>query len=440
MTSSRRLVGSSLAASGVAVLVLVVGLMGSVGTAAAGGTTSPTGTAVATSPPAATSTTAATSPPAAPGTTSATPTSATSSTASTVVTTSTVPPGADRSGIVWLCRPGLASNPCISNLTTTVVGPSGASHEQRTPVPKNPPIDCFYVYPTVSAQTTVNANLDIDPQERAVANLQASRFSADCRVYAPMYPQVTLSALGGGATQANLLIAYNGVLAAWKDYLANYNKGRGVVFIGHSQGASMLIRLLKSQVDPKSAVRKQMVSALLMGGNVTVPIGKTVGGDFKHIPACRSMVQIGCVVAYSSFLDPPPANSLFGRVGAGVSLLTGDGPNPKLQVLCVDPASLSGGTGTLQTYAPTGTILGSIGSGSYTPWVESLDQYSAHCQYTDGISWLQVNVIPHAGDTRPAVTQSLGPTWGLHLDDVNLALGNLVSLVKSQAEAYASAH
>lgn len=409
MMSSRRLTGRGLVASGVAVLVLVVGLVGSVGTAVAMGTTS------------------------------ATPTTATSPTASQVVTSSTVPPGADRSGIVWLCRPGLASNPCISNLTTTVVGPSGASHEQRTPVPKNPPIDCFYVYPTVSAQTTVNANLDIDPQERAVANLQASRFSADCRVYAPMYPQVTLSALGGGATEANLLIAYDGVLAAWKDYLANYNKGRGVVFIGHSQGASMLIRLLKSQVDPKPAVREHMVSALLMGGNVTVPMGKTVGGDFKRIPACRSTVQIGCVVAYSSFLDPPPANSLFGRVGAGVSLLTGDGPNPKLQVLCVDPASLSGGTGTLQTYAPTGTILGSIGSGSNTPWVESLDQYSAHCQYTGGISWLQVNVIPHPGDTRPAVTQSLGPTWGLHLDDVNLALGNLVSLVKSQAKAYASA-
>ena len=308
--------------------------------------------------------------------------SATSPTASPVITNSTVPPGADGSGIVWLCRPGLASNPCISNLTTTVVGPDGASHEQRTPVPKDPPIDCFYVYPTVSAQTTVNANLDIDPQERAVANLQASRFSTDCRVYAPMYPQVTLSALGGGATQANLLIAYDGVLAAWKDYLAKYNNGRGVVFIGHSQGASMLIRLLKSQVDPKPAVRKRMVSALLMGGNVTVPIGKTVGGDFKSIPACRSTVQIGCVVAYSSFLDPPPANSLFGRVGAGVSLLTGDGPNPKLQVLCVNPASLSGGSGTLQTFAPTGTILGSIGSGSNTPWVESLDQYSAHCQYT----------------------------------------------------------
>jgi hypothetical protein len=362
------------------------------------------------------------------------------SAAAAAATTATSSPGPDASGTVWLCRPGLATNPCISNLTTTVVGPTGTTSVQKTPVAKNPPIDCFYVYPTVSQQSTVNANLTIDPQERAVADAQASRFSADCRVYAPMYPQLTVSALSGGATQANLLIAYNGVLAAWKDYLAHYNKGRGVVFIGHSQGASMLIRLLKSQVDPKPAVRARMVSALLMGGNVTVPIGKSVGGDFKRIPACRSTKQIGCVVAYSTFIDPPPANSLFGRVGAGVSILTGDGPDPKLQVLCVNPASLSGGKGTMQPYAPRGTILGSIGADSTTPWVESLDQYSSHCQYTGGISWLQVNVIPHQGDTRPVVTQSLGPTWGLHLDDVNLSLGNLTSLVISQAKAYTQAH
>lgn len=202
----------------------------------------------------------------------------------------------------------------------------------------------------------------------------------------------------------------------------------------------MLIRLLKSQVDPKPAVRARTVSALLMGGNVTVPRGKPVGGDFKHLPACRSTRQTGCVVAYSSFLDQPPANSLFGRVGAGVSILSGDGPNPNLQVLCVNPASLSGGTGTLQPYGPPRTILGTIGAGSTTPWVESLDQYRAHCQYTGGISWLQVKVIPHQGDTRPTVTQTLGPTWGLHLDDVNLSLGNLVSLVKSQASAYVLAH
>jgi hypothetical protein len=253
-----------------------------------------------------------------------------------------------------------------------------------------------------------------------------------------MYSQITLSGLGGGATQADVLTAYDGVLSAWKDYLANYNKGRGVVVIGHSQGASMLIRLLKSQVDSAPAIRKRLVSALLMGGNVTVPIGKTVGGDFDHIPACRSNGQVGCVLAYSSFLDPPPTNSLFGRVGSGVSALSGDGSNATLQVLCVNPASLSGGTGTLQPYATTGSVLGSIGSGRKTPWVEATDQYSSRCQSARGTTWLQVSVIHHAGDTRPSVSQTLGPAWGLHLYDVNLALGNLVSLVASQAKAYAS--
>ncbi len=197
---------------------------------------------------------------------------------------------------------------------------------------------------------------------------------------------------------------------------------------------------MKAQVDPKPDVRKLLVSALLMGGNVTVPVGKSVGGDFDHIPACQSSRQTGCVVAYSSFLDPPPANSLFGRVGSGVSLLSGDGPNPNLQVLCVNPASVSGGTGILQPYAPTGSALGSTGSTRSTPWVESTDEYSAHCERAGGANSLQVNVIHHPGDTRPAVTQTLGPTWGLHVIDVNLALGNLVSLVHSQANAYGQAH
>jgi hypothetical protein len=30
----------------------------------------------------------------------------------------------------------------------------------------------------------------------------------------------------------------------------------------------------------------------------------------------------------------------------------------------------------------------------------------------------------------------LGPTWGLHLADVTIALGNLVDLVRSQARSY----
>jgi hypothetical protein len=42
----------------------------------------------------------------------------------------------------------------------------------------------------------------------------------------------------------------------------------------------------------------------------------------------------------------------------------------------------------------------------------------------------------HPGDTRPVVRETLGPTWGLHLVDVNIALGNLVSLVGDEGRAY----
>jgi len=45
---------------------------------------------------------------------------------------------------------------------------------------------------------------------------------------------------------------------------------------------------------------------------VLVKKGKDIGGDFKHIPACHSATQIGCVIAFSSFDQPVPTPSLFG--------------------------------------------------------------------------------------------------------------------------------
>jgi hypothetical protein len=37
----------------------------------------------------------------------------------------------DASGTVWLCRPGLADDPCLSNLTTTVVRADGKRSVER---------------------------------------------------------------------------------------------------------------------------------------------------------------------------------------------------------------------------------------------------------------------------------------------------------------------
>ena len=156
------------------------------------------------------------------------------------------PPTVDPASIVWLCRPGLADNPCTLDLATTVAEADGSVHlESPSPAAvsgspsADPPIDCFYVYPTVSIQMTPNSNLTIDPEEIRAAKAQAARFSPVCRVYAPMYPSLTQTAVNNipGITSEQAQTAYKGVANAFHVYMDQYNHGRGIVFIGHSQGA-----------------------------------------------------------------------------------------------------------------------------------------------------------------------------------------------------------
>ena len=359
------------------------------------------------------------------------------------------PADTDASGTEWLCRPGQGADPCRSDLTATVLPASGPATTETAALPADAPVDCFYVYPTVSGQQTVLADLHIDPAEVAVARAQAARFSQVCRVYAPVYPQLTLYALAhpGQVRPADEMRAYDAVAAAWADYLARYNDGRGVVVIGHSQGAAMVTALLRHTVDGHPAVLRRLVSAIVLGGNVTVPVGGTVGGSFAHIPACTSATETGCVVAYSSFEQAPPAGAFFGRPGLGVSFLlpaigASPGSRSPVQVLCVNPAAPAGGKAPLTPYFPSSRLTSGLASqdagapGVSTPWVTEPGLYSGECLYQDGASWLQVSAPITPGDKRPVVSQTLGPLWGLHQVDVNITLGNLVDLVRRQAAAF----
>jgi hypothetical protein len=338
---------------------------------------------------------------------------------------------------VWLCRPGQADDPCTASLTATSVNATDDTAVQRATVRSSSKFDCFYVYPTVSEQKTNNANLKVQAAEIDAARLQASRFSQVCRVWAPMYRQLTVPALarGSAANKAVGLIAYNSLLSGWKDYVAHDNHGRPVIFIGHSQGAAMLINLLQRQIDPNAALRRRMVSAIILGGNVQVPTGKVVGGSFKHIPTCTSVRQTGCVIAYSTFATTPPADSMFGRPGQGVSVQSLQTATTGQQVACVNPTNFSTATGALRPYfLSAGTNVPGVTLS--TPWVTFPNLYTATCMSSGGATWLQVTADPDASDTRPKVAAVLGPTWGLHLDDVNLALGNLVLDVGLEEASY----
>jgi hypothetical protein len=298
------------------------------------------------------------------------------------------------------------------------------------------PFDCFYVYPTVTASAaTDNTGTAVTPALEGAAVEQASRFSDVCNVWAPTYRQRTSASLskGLGKDPAADEISYQSLLQGWKDYLAHDNHGRPIIFIGHSQGAANLIRLLRSQVDGNAALRDRMVSAIILGGNVQVPMGKTVGGTFAYIPTCTKASETGCVIAYSSFSAAPPAGSLFGRPGQGVSLQSAQRATSGQQVVCTNPSVL-GATGA----EPLTPYFVSSASATGDPWVTYPGLYTGTCESSGGATWLQID--SPAGDSRPVVTQALGPEWGLHLDDVNLALGDLVTDVRVEETAYSAHH
>lgn len=338
----------------------------------------------------------------------------------------------------WLCNPSAKKDPCRGSLTATILKSSGKSTVEHRSNARNPKVDCFYVYPTVSDQKTTNANLKKDPEILAIAKWQASRFSEHCRVWAPVYRQLTLAAIQKPVPPAAATKAYKSVLSGWRDYLAHHNHGRGVVLIGHSQGTFVLRQLIKAEIDKRPKVRRRVVSAILLGGNVLVRKGKDAGGDFKNLPACRSTGQTGCVVAYSMFGDTPPKDALFARVTPAQA-------KQGLQVLCTNPAAIgAGGAGTylLRPYAASSFFPGTIGLGVRifegetpdvpTPWFSPPGKYKASCSTAGGASFLHVVASDGARVPHPTPDE----TWGYHLGDVNLAYGNLVKLVGQQAAAY----
>jgi hypothetical protein len=350
----------------------------------------------------------------------------------------------------WVCRPGLVNNPCLGSEEATVELPNGSSFIEKAKPAKNPPIDCFYVYGTVSSQLAQNANEEIDPEETVSVQDEAERFSQVCNVYAPIYPQITVAALNSGnfhATEAGE-IAFAGVVAAFEEYLAKYNDGRGFELIGHSQGASMLEALLQHVIEPNPALRSKLVGAILAGGNIIVPEGKTKGGTFAQTPACQIAGQTGCLVAYSTFLHEPPNPSDFGRVQSALFNPTGEAPGvTKPQVLCVNPTVLLQGraSGPALSYYSTTPFPGLLGPvvqvpKAATPWVAAPDEYSAQCQAANGASWLQLTPAGPAGDQRERLLETLGPEWGTHLADVNVVQGNLVAGVGLQALTYTLTH
>ncbi len=344
----------------------------------------------------------------------------------------------------WLCLPG-REDPCAQPLPTTALNPNGFGSTGLVRPAADPPVDCFYVYPTVSRDRALNSDMEAGPEEVAVATVQLARFGTVCRTFAPLYRQATLASLmtvvADGTARGerpNLAMAYGDVAVAWRHYLREHNRGRPFVLIGHSQGTIHLTQLLAREIEGRPEA-ELMLSALLLGFNVEVPEGRTVGGSFQRTPLCTARGQTGCVVAFVSFraTNPPPEGALFGRAA-----------RPGMTVACTNPAALGGGSAPLDSYwyagpsvtATQNPVAWSREAGPPTPFLRTEGLATAACVNRGRVGYLSVLVDADPAGARTdripgdvIIGGAVRPEWGLHLADMNLAMGDLVALVEAQS-------
>jgi Protein of unknown function (DUF3089) len=325
-----------------------------------------------------------------------------------------------------------------------------------------PKFACFYIHGSDGLTGIGNTSFAVTKVDMTVATEQAAPLSQVCQVWAPAYRSQTLPTVENGLTgdepllRSTSTVAYDSVLPAWQWFLAHTN-GKPVVLIGDSQGSAVLIHLISAQIEHQPPVLRRLLVAILVGGNLQVPVGRTIGATFTKVPLCTASTEAGCAIAFSSYPSQPPADSVFGRPGQGVSLQSGQTAKAGQQVACVNPAALSGGLGNLDPYLFTATQTPQLSIPGYerltepvsTPWVTYPGLYSARCEHGGGAAWLQVTSLAGTSHTRPVVNDDhlaglagadTGPAFGYHGYEYALTLGNLLQDVTGEEAAWQSRH
>jgi hypothetical protein len=188
-----------------------------------------------------------------------------------------------------------AALPTIKDSADIVPYNSNLKDEQA-----NAKADVFFIYPTIywiGKHWNANVNnhyLNYRIQKTTIRH-QATAFNGSCKIYSPYYRQAALysyTKLNGSGKKA-LDFAYQDVKAAFEYYLKNYNNGRPIIIASHSQGSQHADQLLHDYFEKDSVLRKRLVAAYVIGGNVQKH-------EFKNIPPSDSATQTGCIICWNA--------------------------------------------------------------------------------------------------------------------------------------------
>ncbi len=164
-------------------------------------------------------------------------------------------------------------------------------------------IDVFMVCTTVDSRSSHNAfDLNEKLKARFVSALDAEKglYDETARVYAPYYRQMSINAykLPTAAFNEARQIAYRDVADAFRWYLDHENNGRGLILAGFSQGADLVLELLKEFYggDELEAVklRANLVAAYAIGWRVTA----SMTDEYPQIVPASGESDTGCVISY----------------------------------------------------------------------------------------------------------------------------------------------
>lgn len=155
-----------------------------------------------------------------------------------------------------------------------------SSHWLSLPTDNSKNVDVFYLYPTAwykEDPTEPNfCNLDNRIMllgSQAAFNRQATAFETVGNIYAPYYRQADANfilSLPEEQRWKNIdSIPAKDVIAAFDYYIKHYNKGKPFILAGHSQGAMVLMLLLKNYMYDNPNTYARMVCAYVIGYPVT---------------------------------------------------------------------------------------------------------------------------------------------------------------------------
>jgi len=204
-----------------------------------------------------------------------------------------------------LCNPALADSSLLPFTPDAVPSqPDYSEPDNWLALPDKPdqfPVDIFWVYPTILFDNEHwlmdTANAEMNTAAADTIRTQASVFTGQANLYAPLYRQMNLAALSLPADQMDKIFQYGktDVFNAFKHYLKYYNQGRPFILAGHSQGSDFLFEMALESWGTLG-VEDQLVAAYIIGWSITSDdLAKN-----KNLTICMDAKQTRCFINYNT--------------------------------------------------------------------------------------------------------------------------------------------